>query len=85
MQTIARLHNFCLTKNNDYNEMMKGVVWTPGQEEVGLEMNGDKPAPTPGVLYLRELLVKRVKEAGLSSIMKGMSMSRHPSLCNMFL
>jgi hypothetical protein len=68
MQTIARLHNFYLTKNNDYNEMMWGAVWTPGQEEVGLKTNGNKPTPTPGVLYMRESLVKRVKEAGLRRV-----------------
>jgi hypothetical protein len=49
-------------QKNDYNEMMRGAVPTPGQqEEEGLQTNGDKSTPTPGVLYLRESLVKRVK------------------------
>ena len=66
MQTIARLHNFCLTENNDYEEMTQGSVPPTRQEEIGLETNGDQPITTPRVSYLRACLVGRVKEAGLS-------------------
>ena len=66
MQTIARLHNFCLPENNDYEEMTQGSVLPTRQEEIGLETNGDQPITTPGVSYLRVCLVGRVKEAGLS-------------------
>jgi hypothetical protein len=67
MQTIARLHNYCLTENNDYDEMTQSMAMPSRQEEIGLETNGDQPITTPGVSYLRESLVKRVKkDAGLS-------------------
>jgi hypothetical protein len=66
MQTIARLHNFCLTENNDYDEMTKDAGLPSREEEIGHETNGDLPVGTPGVSYLREFLVKRVKDAGLS-------------------
>jgi hypothetical protein len=68
MQTIAMLHNFCLTENNNYDEMTRGTVLTPGPQVEGLETNGNKPTTTPRVLYLRESLVKRVKEAGLGRV-----------------
>jgi hypothetical protein len=71
MQTVARLHNFCLTENNDYDEMvqMLGMVElqpSRQQDEIGLETNGHQPVNTLGVLYLECLVVQRVKDAGLS-------------------
>ncbi len=78
MQTIARLHNFCLTENNDYDEMAQGTPHEMDQGatpqpvarllEIGLQTNGEQPTPTAGVSYLREALVKRVKDAGLSRV-----------------
>jgi hypothetical protein len=48
MQTISWLHNFCLTENNDYDEMTQGtVLLPPRQEEIGLETNGGQPTTTP--------------------------------------
>jgi hypothetical protein len=66
MQTIARLHNFCLTENNDCDEMTKDAALPSREEEIGHETNGDLPVGAPGVSCLREFLVKRVKDAGLS-------------------
>jgi hypothetical protein len=69
MQTIARLHNFCLTENNDYSEMNRfTAAETPRQLELGLETNGEQTAPTAGVSYLRESLVKRVKDTALGCV-----------------
>jgi hypothetical protein len=68
MQTIARLHNYCLTQNNDYQEMSHGREQGNRSEEVGTETNGEAPTPTPGVSYIRESLVCRVKEAGLCRV-----------------
>jgi hypothetical protein len=41
---------------------------TTRQLKIGLEINGEQTAPTAGVSYLRESLVKRVKDAGLGHI-----------------
>ncbi len=65
VQTIARLHNFCLTENNDHDAMTQGAVQPSRQEEIGLETNGDQPIAAPGVSCLRESLAKRAKDAGL--------------------
>jgi hypothetical protein len=63
MQTIAQFHKFCLTEINDYTEMTCGTAGeTPRQLKIGLDTNGEQTAPTAGVSYLRESLVKRVKD-----------------------
>jgi hypothetical protein len=50
IQSIARLHNFLLNENNDYD-------W---------ETNSKPAQPIHGISIIREALVKRVREAGLT-------------------
>jgi hypothetical protein len=69
MQCVARLHNFMLTQNNDYDSYLTDEVrpFSPPtrDEEQGRETNGDKVEAIAGVSLMRDEIVRRVQEAGL--------------------
>ena len=68
LQCVARLHNFMLDRKNSYEPQIRGPAapaMVPHNEEVGQETNGDLPQYVDGISAVREVLVRRVKEAGL--------------------
>ena len=64
IQTVAWLHNYMLTENNDYSEYLteerQGFTQTR-EDEVGMETNGDPAQAIPGVSLRREEIVRRVQ------------------------
>jgi hypothetical protein len=67
MQCIARLNNFILNQNNEYEphhgEQAQPI---PCAEETGRETIGEPAQPVAGVSVIRDSLVKRVLEASLT-------------------
>ena len=67
MQCIARLHNFILNQNNEYEPHHREQPQpVPRAEETGRETNGEPAQPVAGVSIICDSLVKRVLEAGLT-------------------
>jgi hypothetical protein len=67
MQCIARLHNFILNQNNEYEPHHRERAQpVPRAEDTGQETNGEPAQPVAGVSVIRDSLVKRVFEAGLT-------------------
>jgi hypothetical protein len=67
IQSIARLHNFLLNENNDYDpHQRQDMPLLPPDEETGRETNGNPAQPVHGISVIHEALVKRVCEAGLT-------------------
>jgi hypothetical protein len=67
MQCIARLHNFILNQNNEYEPHHRERPQpVPRAEETGRETNGEPAQPVAGVSVIRDSLVKHVLEAGLT-------------------
>jgi hypothetical protein len=70
MQSIARLHNFLLNENNEYDphqrQPSQDMPLLPRNAETGQETNGNPAQPVDGISVIREALVKRVREAGLT-------------------
>ena len=68
MQTIACLHNYCLNENNNYEVAAYGVMedeMVVGGELI-LETAAGLVQTVEGVSTMREVLVERVKIAGLT-------------------
>ena len=67
MQCIARLHNFILNQTNRYDPQYRQQAQpVPRGKETGQEMNGKPAQPVAGVSVIRDSLVKRALEAGLT-------------------
>jgi hypothetical protein len=67
MQCIARLHNFILNQNNEYElHHRERAQPVPPAEENGRETNGEPAQPVAGISIVCNSLVKRVLEAGLT-------------------
>jgi hypothetical protein len=69
IQCIARLHNYILNENNQYEPQTRNELDRPlvaRNEEVGQETNGDPAQPVDGISVIREALVTRVRNAGLT-------------------
>ena len=68
LQCVARLHKFMLDRNNSYEPQMRGLAapaMVPQNEEVDRETNGYLPQYVDGISVVCEVIVRRVKEAGL--------------------
>jgi hypothetical protein len=69
LQCVAKLHNYMLEENNSYESHVREQEFlapTTRDDEIGRETNGDLPQPIHGISATRQMLVRRVKEAGLA-------------------
>jgi hypothetical protein len=70
IQTMARLHNYILTENNDYDPYLTTDTRAQAQQmggagEEGRETNGDPAQPVTDVSLMHNEIVRRVREAVL--------------------
>jgi hypothetical protein len=69
LQCVAKLHNYMLEENNSYESHVREQEFltpTTQDDEIGRETNGDLPQPIHSISATRQMLVRRVKEAGLA-------------------